>query len=68
MAGISLLDTVRLARPDALIGLTGRGGLFTEDILRTLVCWLKKPSAFFKIIFLMLLIRQADASVRFCFR
>ena len=33
---ISLLDTVRLAKPTVLIGVSGQPGLFTEEIIRTL--------------------------------
>lgn len=37
LQGLSLLDTVRLAKPDALIGLTGQGGIFSDDVLTALV-------------------------------
>ena len=32
--GLSILETIRTVKPDILLGLSGIGGLFTEDILK----------------------------------
>lgn len=32
LEGASLLDTIKYAQPNILLGLSGVGGLFTEDI------------------------------------
>ncbi|KAG2382539.1 hypothetical protein C9374_005119 [Naegleria lovaniensis] len=32
--GLSILETIKTVKPDILLGLSGVGGLFTEDILR----------------------------------
>jgi len=40
---ISLLDVVRNAKPDILIGVSGQPGLFTEEIIREMHKHCKRP-------------------------
>jgi malic enzyme len=44
--GTSLLDAVKIAKPSILLGLSGVGGLFTEDIIRTMTEHTERPSIF----------------------
>jgi malate dehydrogenase (oxaloacetate-decarboxylating) len=43
---ISLLDVVRNARPTVLIGVSGRGGAFTEIVVRTMAEQVERPIIF----------------------
>lgn len=36
MEGASLLETVKMAKPTIILGLSGQGGVFDEDVLRTM--------------------------------
>jgi malate dehydrogenase (oxaloacetate-decarboxylating) len=41
--GVSLLDTIKNAKPTILIGVSGQPGLFTEEIIRTLASQSEHP-------------------------
>ncbi|MEH6527013.1 MAG: NAD-dependent malic enzyme [Sneathiella sp.] len=43
---VSLLDVMKQARPSILIGVSGQGGLFTEDIVREMARHTEKPIIF----------------------
>jgi malate dehydrogenase (oxaloacetate-decarboxylating) len=44
--GSSLLDVVRAARPTALVGVSGVGGLFDEEVVRTMASQVERPAVF----------------------
>ena len=46
MEGMSLLETVKKVRPNILIGLSACGGLFSEEILKTMAEWDTQPIIF----------------------
>ncbi|MEU6097098.1 NAD-dependent malic enzyme [Streptomyces sp. NPDC047079] len=43
LGGIPLAEVVRRARPTVLIGTSGQGGAFTEDIVRTMAAHARRP-------------------------
>jgi malate dehydrogenase (oxaloacetate-decarboxylating) len=43
---ISLADVVRNARPTVLIGVSGQGGTFTEDVVRMMAAYTDRPVIF----------------------
>jgi len=43
---LSILEVIREAKPTILLGLTGMGGLFTEDIVREMYKYCKRPIIF----------------------
>merc|ERR1712098_305823 len=46
MEGLSLLDSVKKIKPTILIGLSGKGGIFTEDVLNAMTEYEKQPIIF----------------------
>jgi malic enzyme len=44
--GATLINVVRAARPTALVGVSGVGGLFTEEIVRTMASQVERPAVF----------------------
>lgn len=44
--GASLLQVVAAARPTVILGLTGRAGTFTEDVLREMAAHVERPIVF----------------------
>eukprot|EP00040_Diaphanoeca_grandis_P002665 m.22376 g.22376 ORF g.22376 m.22376 type:complete len:626 (-) comp13801_c0_seq1:137-2014(-) len=45
-AGMPLLDCIKAVKPTALLGLTGQGGLFTEEILKSMGNGTQNPIIF----------------------
>ena len=43
---ISLLDVIRNAKPDILIGVSGQTGLFTEEIIREMHAHCPRPTSY----------------------
>eukprot|EP00043_Microstomoeca_roanoka_P021044 m.254815 g.254815 ORF g.254815 m.254815 type:complete len:629 (-) comp18708_c0_seq1:211-2097(-) len=44
--GLSLRDTIDLVKPNILLGLSGSGGIFNEEVLRTMVAGCERPVVF----------------------
>jgi malate dehydrogenase (oxaloacetate-decarboxylating) len=55
LAGSPLVDAVRAARPTALVGVSGRAGLFDEPVVRTMASQVERPAV-------LLLSTPADSS------
>ncbi len=45
-AGSSLLDVVRALKPTVLLGVSGKQGLFTEDVVRAMAAQVARPAIF----------------------
>lgn len=43
---LSLLDVIKIVKPNVLIGVTGQGGLFTEEMIRTMAEGVHRPFVF----------------------
>ena len=46
LEGLSLFDSVKKIKPTILIGLSGKGGIFTEDVLNAMTEYEKQPIIF----------------------
>eukprot|EP00056_Hartaetosiga_gracilis_P004839 m.78505 g.78505 ORF g.78505 m.78505 type:complete len:315 (-) comp11958_c0_seq1:215-1159(-) len=46
MEGASLKEVVEKVKPDLILGLAGRGGLFTEDVIKTMASHVDRPIIF----------------------
>ena len=42
----SLVEVISNAKPDVLIGVSGQAGLFTEEVIKTLLNTVQSPSSF----------------------